>query len=283
VTSPSETTGTGAVYSPAGRFAASGLFAFSRVCVPLLIAVVWFANDPPVTPPVLLLLFAIFIALPALTLWTWQRAAASTWCVGRDRIVLDERRRVVEIPTSAIAEVRPWRIPLPAPGLTLHTRSGRRFAVEDPRAELLDALRSADLPASRPVGETTLAVYARARRVAPRRRWYHRLGKFPAFALLPTAPLFNVHQFIAYGGPLGEYYLLGARAYATTFASYWSGVTIYLILFASIGRAFAEAAALGSAYFDPDSAATARARAERAATIFYYAGVPVILAVRFLP
>src|SRR5439155_794374 len=87
-------------------------------------------------------------------------------------------------------------------------------------------------------------VYAHARARGAPRRWHHLLGRFPGFALLPTAVLFNAHQHIAYGGLLGEYYLLGLGSYVRTFAVHWLTLTIYLVLYASVWRGLAEGVAL---------------------------------------
>ena len=122
-----------------------------------------------------------------------------------------------------------------------------------------------------------------AKQAFGRSRWYHLAAKFPLFALLPTAVLFNAHQHIAYGGLLGQYYLHGLRAYLLTFAVYWVTVAIYLVLYASTWRALGEAAALLAAWTAPSRAARVRRGVEVGCRVLYYGGVPVLLALRFAP
>jgi hypothetical protein len=148
--------------------------------------------------------------------------------------------------------------------------------------DLLNALAASGVVAAR-LANHPMVVYAQAKHAIPRRRWYHRVGKFVLFALLPTAPLFNVHQYIAYGGTWGEYYLLGLRSYLTTFAVYWSTISIYLVLYASVWRGLAEVVAMLAAWILPERAPAVRRTVERACSILYYAGVPAIVAVRFWP
>jgi apolipoprotein N-acyltransferase len=125
-------------------------------------------------------------------------------------------------------------------------------------------------------------VYARERARRSRLTWRRFLLKFVVFALVPTAPLFNVHQSIAYGGTLGQYYLQGPRAYLTTFAIYWGTVTLYLICYASVWRGLAEGSALGAAWLAPARAGRVRQVAEWACAALYYGGVPLLLLWRFL-
>jgi hypothetical protein len=108
------------------------------------------------------------------------------------------------------------------------------------------------------------------------------LFKFPGFALLPTAVLFNAHQHIAYGGSLGQYYQEGLAAWLRTFAEYWIWVCIYLVLYASACRAAAEGVALLAASAGSALAARVRRTVELVCGILYYAGVPALVAARFL-
>ena len=126
-------------------------------------------------------------------------------------------------------------------------------------------------------------IYAHVRAAYGPWRWTHLTARFPLFALLPTAPLFNVHQHIAYGGLLGQYYMLGLRPYLETFALYWATVTVYLVLWASLWRGPAELACWIAAAVAPSRAATVRRRAEWIVRVLYYGGVPVLLGWRFAP
>src|SRR5262245_9926282 len=270
-------------YGPAWRVVRGTLIALAGVSLPSILVLVVVATNPPVTPPILLRLVTLFALLPALAAHSIRRALRVEVTRAGDLLALQRRDGRLEVPLSAVARVRPWALPLPGPGLTLQMRSGRqlRWQVEamDP-TPLVHALAETGIPdaATHPV-----MVYAHAREASGPWRWYHLALKFPVFGLLATAPLFNVHQHIAYGALLGEYYLLGLRSYLTTFAVYWSTVTIYLILWASLWRGMAEALALLAAHVVPARAATMRRGVATACRVLYYGGVPLVLALRFLP
>jgi hypothetical protein len=227
----------------------------------------------------------VFVGLPGVAAWLIRRTNAARVELADTGVVLRRTALVVEIPYAALARVAPWTVPLPGPGVSFWLRSGRRlrYAVEvaDP-VGLLQRLLPVAADAARPALTHPTVVYAQAAAAMPARRWYHYLWKFGVFGLAPTAILFNAHQHIAYGGTLGEYYLFGLGAYARTFAVYWLTVTIYLALFASLWRGMAEAAALAAAWVAPSHAAKVRPVAERFCQLFYYGGVPALLAARFL-
>lgn len=270
------------VYSRPLRLLTAGLLVFSRAHLFVLLLAVMLATDPPITPLMLLEFFALFVVLPASAGWGMMRLARAQLAIDDDALVITQRGLRVEVPAAAIAAVTPWRMPVPGPGLAIRLKSGRRLAYGIQVAELPGALRALariglcppDVLAQPSVG------YAGARH--PARRWYHWVGKFVAFALLPTALLFNVHQRIAYGGLLGEYYLLGLQSYLRTFAIYWSTVIVYLVLYASVWRAAAEVTVGLSAALAPSRVGRVRRVVELVAAVGYYAGVPLLLALRFL-
>jgi len=186
------------------------------------------------------------------------KAFAVTLRIADGQLVLEHRERRIEVPCSAITRLSAWTIPLPGGGLWLSLRSGRRFPyglqIADPTALLL-ALAAAGGPADgRGVLEHPNVIYARAK--TRRSRWYHPLLKFVGFAFLVTLPLFRVHQYIAYGGTFGEYYLMGLQAYLITFGIYWGA---------------------------PSRAARVRRAVEIVYRVLYYGGVPVLVTLRFLP
>jgi hypothetical protein len=268
------------------RALAAALFAASRANLLVLLLLVLFATDPPVTPPVLARLFLLGAVLPALATWIIGRAVAAEVEVRDATLVVRRRDRRLEVPCAQLGRVVPWTVPLPGPGLWLWTRSRRRLPygleTEDP-TPLLGALAAAGVESARAAAEHPSIVYARARAAADRTRWHHLAGKFVLFALLPAAVLFNAHQHIAYGGTLGQYYLLGPRAYLTTFGVYWGTVSIYLVLYASAWRAAAEGVSLLAARVAPSRAARVRRAGEIGCRVLYYGGVPVLLGLRFLP
>jgi len=124
--------------------------------------------------------------------------------------------------------------------------------------------------------------YGAARHGFARRLWQHPLVKFGLFGLAPTAVLFRAHQIIAFGGLLGQYYLEGLRPYLGTLLEYWGITLLYLVLFACTLRVFGEGTGLAATWIAPGRARSVRAVVEGFCAIAYYAGVPALLAIRFL-
>jgi hypothetical protein len=271
-------------YPLAWRVVAALLVAAGGTSLVLILLAVLVATDPPVTPPVLFEWVTLGALVPATAAWLIRRACAAEIAVDGGALVMRRSRLRVEVPVTAIARIVPWTIPLPAPGLWLRLRSGRRlrygFAGRD-LTSLVSALAEAGVDAADAAENHPTVVFAATRATHGSRQWLRHLVKFPLFGLLPTAILFNAHQYIAYGGTWGEYYLLGPLSYARTFAVYWLTVTIYLVLYAALWRGAAEAAVLASAWLAPARADQMRRLAEWAARIGYYGGVPVLLALRF--
>lgn len=275
----------GSAYPPAWHLVAAVLRVVSGASLPLLLFLLLTLNDPPISPPLLLRLFLLWTVAPACAAWLIRRAYAVEMRVNGPTLRVARRDIRIEIPISSIQRLVPWRVPLPAAGLSLQLQSGQRFrwglVLDDP-GQLLAALSVADPESTRAVAAHPNLVFARARAAHGQRRAAHLAAKFIGFALLPAAVLFYTHQHIAYGGTLGEYYLLGLGSYLTTFAVYWSTISIYLALFASVWRGVTEAVCLLTAWVAPRRALTVRRWAERACAILYYGGVPIVLALRYL-
>ena len=269
------------------RIAGALLFAVSRASLPAILALVVLASDPPVTPPMLVRAVVVFALLPGLAARLVARAFVASLSVDDDALVIRRRDLRLEVPYRAIARLAPWAVPLPGPGLSVCLRSGRRLRqglqIDDPTPLLLALAEAGGLEAARAATRHPVLVYAHARARGAPRRWHHLLGRFAGFALLPTAVLFNAHQHIAYGGLLGEYYLLGLGSYVRTFAVHWLTLTIYLVLYASVWRGLAEGVALFAACAAPANAAGARRAVEIACQVAYYGGVALVLLLRFLP
>lgn len=265
------------------RVPAALLVGLSRLSLPVLLALVALATDPPIDLPLLLQLLAILVALPALLAHAMRRPADLE--LGAGALVLRRPDLIVDIPYRAIARLAPWALPLPGPGLTVWLRSGARlrYAIEiDDLVPLLTRLAPLAGDSARAALSHPSVVYGHAAAATPPWRWYHYAWKFIGFSLAPAAVFFNAHQHIAYGGTLGEYYLYGAAAYAHTFALYWLTMAIYLVLYAGLWRVVAEFIAWLVAWVSQAHAMTARRAVERACQILYYGGVPVLVAVRFL-
>lgn len=266
----------GAAYAPAWRWVIAALRVASRAALLLVLAILFVETDVDMTPLVLFRAVAILAALPALAAWLLERAFAAQLVVDGSELVVRARGRRLDVPLDAIAGVEPWRVPLPRPGVWITLRSGRELAVavDDPGALLARIGVDDDDP---------IVLWAGARSRSARSRWYRSLVQFPLFGLVPGAILFRTHQWIAYGGTFGQYYLLGLRAYLVTFAVYWATVTIYLVLWANVWRLIAEAATLIAAYARPYRTTPFRRAAERAYGLLYYGGALLVLLVRLLP
>lgn len=271
-------------YPRALRGAVAGLLLASAASLPFLLLRVLLATDPPMTPPMVLRAFLAFAALPAIAAWLVGRALSARVEIGRDALELRVGGRHFAVPLASIAGVVPWRLPLPEGGFALDLASGRRFELgigaDDPAA-LLARLTAAGVGAATPATAHPSVVYARVKHAAGRLAGRRLVAKFPLFGALIGGVLFNAHQHVAYGGTLGQYDLEGALPYARTFVNYWATATIYLVLYASVWRVPAEAIAWLAALRGERVAAFARRVAELVCRLAYYAGVPLLLALRF--
>jgi apolipoprotein N-acyltransferase len=270
---------------PWARVLAGIAFAVSRAMLFLMVLAIA-RGEHAITPVMVIRSYVYFFVLPALVAWLLVRAAAARVTVGAGalRIVRPDVR--VEVPLDAVARLVPWRLPLPGPGFDVVLASGRtlRPGIQAPDpAALLRALAERGVAAAATARRHPAVVYAAARAAHGRWRWTHLVARFPLFALGPTAVLFNAHQHIAYGGLLGEYYLLGLARYLETFLAFWATVTIYQVLYASVLRGLAEPICLLAAALAPGRAVAVRRTAELAIRVLYYGGVPALLALRFAP
>jgi len=262
-------------YAGPWRALAACLFALSRASLPWILWRVLTADDPPITPPLLAEMLLVVWALPGAAAWLIGRAYAARAQADAVALVVERGAQRAVIERGRIAGLLVWRIPLPEPGFAVRLDDGRRapfaIAARDP-SPLLSALDPG--AARRP-----LMVWAAARWPAP--GWRYFLGRYVLFALFPAAVLFNAHQHIAYGAFLGQYYLMGPGAWLTTAAIYWATLCAYLLLYASACRAMVEAVTLVAARIVPARARAVRRVAERIDQFAFYAGVPVLLALRF--
>lgn len=271
-------------YPLAMRLGAAWLLAASGLALPFLLVRILIANDPPMTPPMVLRSFVALSALPALAALLLQRALRGELAVRAASLVVRVGGQRFEVPLAEIATVEPWRIPLPMPGFRLRLASGKRFALgigSDDPTPLLRALAARGVAAAEPVTASPAVVYARVKHERGRLGWRRLLVKYPLFGLAVTAVPFNAHQHIAYGGLLGQYYLEGAWPWVRTFLVYWATITIYLVLFASVWRWPAEIVAWLSAFRGEALARRTRVVLEWICRVVYYAGVVLLLALRF--
>lgn len=262
------------------RIVAAVLVAVSRGSALVLLAVLMGTDSTLNNPLRMIRAFAGLCVVPAVAAWLIGRSFAVRLRIEGEALVLTDRERRVEIPCDAVDHVRPWTVPLPADGIRLRLRSGQWFSrgldVVDP-VTVIGALADAGAPKHlREDARHPMATYAEAKRRGTR-RWYHPVLKFPIFGLVPTLPVFRLHQWVAYGGTFGEYYAYGLRAYLLGFAVYWASFTIHLVLYAAALRAIAEPVVLAGTWAAPRRAATVRRAVEIAYGLLYYGGVPVLL------
>ena len=273
------------VYPAPARWVTGSLVALSRASLPAIAVLVLVRLSDPFPLPRLIAFLAAYSALPAAAAWLLERAFTGSAEVRERALHLRGGSLRLEVPCASIAAVLPWRVPLPGAGIWLRLRSGSRLrpGLEAPDlGPLLGALADAGVASAREALRHPFLVYAAARARRPRGLLSHPIFKFPGFSLLPTAVLFNAHQHIAYGGSLGQYYTEGLAAWLLTFAEYWAYVSTYLVLFASVCRAFAEGVALLAARAGEALAARVRRTVEIVCGVLYYAGVPALVAARFL-
>lgn len=254
---------------------------------PLAILAVLLLSEGPLNPLRLMRLTTALWLVPVIVVSALRRLNRAEIEVDEDSLAIEQHRRRVTVPLSSIAAIEPWRLPLPGSGVDLRLVSGAkwrdRIEMEDPRG-LIAAVLNRGGPGQLATALTSTPVaHAHARALLRPRSWRRGVLELAVFALVPTIPLFRVHQIIAYGGPFGEYYQYGLAAYLLGFAIYWGTLSIYLLLYREVLRAAAEIIAAVGAAASRDSALRARRIAERAFALLYYAGVPIAVGLRFLP
>jgi hypothetical protein len=198
------------------------------------------------------------------------------------QLVLQLRRVRFEVPATSIASVRPWRLPLPVSGLALRMKSGRTFGygleTGDP-LPLLDALGQQG-PLGAQAAEHPGTRFAQARALV-RRRWWHLALKYGLFPLLPTVIFFRAHQYIAYGGPFGQWQMLGLASYLRALLEYWVTVMTYVLLYAGLWRGLGGTLAFAGTWVAPSRARGLRRFTEWLCALAYYLGLPALVAARF--
>jgi hypothetical protein len=265
--------------SPAWRLVTATLVAMSLLTIPTYVLALFLL--PPVPPLVMVRSFLVGTALPAVVAFAIGRAFRGSAETAGGVLRLHRGDVDVEVPADRIAVVRPWRLPLPSPGVTLSLRSGGRvpFAVAardpTPFLALLEAV-GVDVAAARRDPNIVRAA------TAPARGWGSLLLKFVVFGGAMASILFYTHQHIAYGGTFGQYYLEGPAAWLSTLAQYWATTVILLVSYAGFWRAGAEVVVWTVAALRADRAWSARRIVEAVCGLAYYAGLPILLALRYL-
>jgi apolipoprotein N-acyltransferase len=275
-----------AVLSPAARAVAGLLRALARGSLLAMIAALLLGDAG--LPSDTLRLIRVFVTLflvPEAAAWCVLRAYAARATIADGALVLARGRRRLELPLREIAAVQPWRLPMPGPGVSLRLAAdGRRrlgLAHADPAA-LARALSAAGVAPAGQGAPSRAATYALANGAMQRLRLEHPLLKFVLFPLLLAIPAFRLHQHIAYGSGLGEYYTFGAAAYVVAFVLWWAAWGVGVVLCAAALRALIEAGSLAAAMLRPAQAFSARHCLERLGLAALYLGLPAWLLLRVL-
>lgn len=266
------------------RIGTGVLLAASGLGLPFLLVRILLADDPPMTPPMVLRAFVALSVLPALAALVVQRALRGELSlVGTDLVVRVGGQRFA-VPVAAVEAIEPWRVPLPEAGCRLRLASGARLPVEigasDP-TPLLGALAARGVPTAEAARQHPTVVWARLRELRGRLGMRRALLKYPLFGAMVAGVLFNAQQNVAWGGLFGQYEIEGAWPWARTFLVYWGTVTLYLVLYASVWRWPAEIVAWLAAHRGDAVATRVRISVEWLCRIAYFAGIGLILALRF--
>lgn len=239
--------------------------------VPPAIAVAY-ALGAQSAPRTMLEALAALGLLPAAAAWLLARAFAARVSSDGATLVIERSDERVEVPLASIAGARPWRMPIPGAGAAIRLGSGARL--------------SFDLEPAPPIGEAVVAdrswIHGAARRAAPLAALRHPLVKFGAFGWIPTGVLFRAHQIIAFGGFFGQQRMEGTAAWAATLLEFWLSTLLGLVLYAATFRLGGELFAWTATQLAPARSRGIRAAVEWALAVAYYAGVPALLAIRFL-
>jgi hypothetical protein len=268
------------LWTPGLRALAGGLVALAGGSLVALGLAGVFLDPRLLEPPLVFEILLIGAALPVLAAGWLGRSRAARVGVAGDRLTVTRAGRRLEVESAALAAAAPWRIPLPGPGLRLRARDlVLELELRDPAPLLLALAAGGDASARRALRHPVV-VYARARAAARRPSRVRPALKFLLFPLLPGAILWNLHQYIAYGGTLGQYRLEGLGPALRSFAVHAASAAVYCGLFASVWRAAGEAVALAGAVAAPRTAAALRRAVEVAAALAYYVGIPALLLAR---
>ena len=217
------------------------------------------------------------VLLPMALVELLRRFYAARLLLEGDRLRLAARSVALELRRGEVARVHPWLLPLPAPGEWWELSGGGRLTRELVGAALgREALGAADR------GVRSARAFAEARRVLHRRGVAALAFKYGLFPLLPAGVLLRAYQHITFGGWNGEYQLFGLGAWLDSALQYWGGTLAHLVVIGGTLRVVAELCCLAAAWAAPSCARGVRWSAEWLCRGVYYAGIPALLALRFL-
>jgi apolipoprotein N-acyltransferase len=222
-------------------------------------------------------------------------ASRATLSVQGGLLVATRGTRRVELALRDVAALHAWRVPSPAPGVSLQLASGAmwHYSLAHVDALGLQAALAAQSPrgdcagdggAHAPLLSPAWAARLAQACLAPRgsRVLAHALTKFALLPFLLAIPAFRLHQHIAFGGSFGEAQMFGIAAYAKGFALWWAAWVIGVVLVAAVLRAAIEGATLAVVLWRPARALEVRRGLERLGLAALYLGVPAWFALRFV-
>jgi apolipoprotein N-acyltransferase len=273
------------VLPPPARIVAALLRAFARASLLwMAAAVLW--GDGPLHASTLsqMRMFAALFLAPEVAAWCVLRAFAARPSLAEGHLVLARGRQGLRLALRDIAALEPWKVPLPSAGAWLRLSSGDRwrFGIAGASPAALRAALVAAGAAVQALPTSRWSAYLEARAAAARSRLEHPLVKFVLLPLVLAIPAFRLHQHIAYGSGLGEFYTFGLKAYAEAFGLWWAAWAMGVVLGAAVLRLAIESGTLVAALLRPASAMPARRGLERAALVALYVGLPAWLVFRLL-
>ena len=227
--------------------------------------------------------FALVFLVPETAAWCVLYLFAATASVADGRLVLRSRARRLELALADIAALEPWQLPSPARGFALRLANGKvwRYGLATGRPEALAALLAgAGAALQTPPAGAVMQTYAHAALAIRRTRFDHPLARYLLLPLALAIPAFHLHQQIAYGAALGEYYSFGLAAYLSAFALWWAAWSIGVVLCEALLRAAIEAGTLLAALLQPAATIDIRHRLERGGQLALFLGLPAWLLVR---
>lgn len=272
-----------AVLPPAARVIAGALRAFARGSLLWMGVAMLFSDSLRGNTLAQIRTFTGLFIVPELASWFVLAAFGARASIENGKLVLAQGARRLELAVRDIVAIKPWRIPVPAPGAALLLESGKRWryglAVANPTALAWALAPGSAAPLQ--VNKPSLAMtYAKARAAVRRGRLDHPFAKFVVFPFLLAIPAFRLHQHIAFGDTFGEYYLFGLKAYLTGFSIWWATWTIGVVLSAAALRTVIETGTLLTVLLRPAHATEARRWLERFGLAAIYLGLPSWLLLR---
>jgi apolipoprotein N-acyltransferase len=270
-----------AVLAPAARLASGLLRAFARAS--LLWMCVMLLQDEALRTNTLaqLRLFAGLFLAPEAASWCVLYLFSAKASIDNGALVLDGGARRVEVALADITALRLWSLPIPRAGIRVQTAHAvYDLALTNPDA-LAAALAGAGAPlvAPRTRVRAVMHAYVQAALAIRRTRFDAPFARYVLLPLLLAMPAFHLHQQIAYGSALGEYYSFGLRAYLGAFALWWAAWTIGVVLSEALLRATIEAGTLLTALLRPRRAVAVRLALERLGHAALFVGLPAWLLV----